>query len=457
MPDDASPAPARPTSPVVATPRGPSPQARTHTEDLARFVEASPSSFHAAHEVARRVVEAGFTLLDEADAWPQPTAGGRYAVVRDGAVIAWVTPAGTTPTTPFAILGAHTDSPGFKLKPQPTTGREGWWQAGVEVYGGPLLNSWLDRELELAGRLVTLDGRSHLVRTGPLLRIPQLAIHLDRAANDGLKLDKQRHTQPVWGLGALGAPDADLLALLAEHAGVRAAEVGGYDLVVADTQAPRIFGAHEELLASGRLDNLLSVHAGLVALLEVAAGTATATPGGEAPIAVLAAFDHEEIGSETRSGASGPFLADVLSRISGGLGASDEDRHRALAGSLCVSSDVGHSVHPNYPERHDPANRPVAGGGPILKINANQRYATDAHGAAVWAAACAAAGVPSQEFVSENTVPCGSTIGPLTATRLGIRTVDVGAPILSMHSARELTAVADPYYLSRAIGQVFAG
>jgi len=436
-------------------PRDPSPQARAHAEDLARFVEASPSSFHAAHEVARRAVEAGFTLLDEADAWPAGTGAagaGRYVVVRDGAVIAWVSPAGAGPTTPFAILGAHTDSPGFKLKPRPTTGREGWWQAGVEVYGGPLLNSWLDRELELAGRLVTLDGRSHLVRTGPLLRIPQLAIHLDRAANDGLTLDKQRHTQPVWGLGALGAPDADLLALLAEHAGVRAAEVGGYDLVVADTQAPRIFGAHQELLASGRLDNLLSVHAGLVALLETASAPA---PG--SPVAVLAAFDHEEIGSETRSGASGPFLADVLARIAGASGASAEDRHRSLAGSLCVSSDVGHSVHPNYPERHDPANRPVAGGGPILKINANQRYATDAHGAAAWAAACAAAGVPSQEFVSENTVPCGSTIGPLTATRLGIRTVDVGAPILSMHSARELTAVADPYFLSRAIGQVFAG
>ncbi|WP_369800577.1 M18 family aminopeptidase [Oerskovia sp. Root22] len=463
MPDAAAPVPARPASPVVATPRGPSPQARTHAEDLARFVEASPSSFHAAHEVARRAVEAGFTLLDEADAWPLASAEGRYVVVRDGAVIAWATPAGASATTPFAILGAHTDSPGFKLKPKPTTGREGWWQAGVEVYGGPLLNSWLDRELELAGRLVTLDGRSHLVRTGPLLRIPQLAIHLDRSANEGLTLDKQRHTQPVWGLGALGAPDADLLALLAEHAGVRAADVGGYDLVVADTQAPRIFGAHEELLASGRLDNLLSVHAGLTALLEVAAEAPGASTGAgrrgrhEAPVAVLAAFDHEEIGSETRSGASGPFLADVLSRISAGFGASEEDRHRALAGSLCVSSDVGHSVHPNYPERHDPANRPLAGGGPILKINANQRYATDAHGAAAWAAACAAAGVPSQEFVSENTVPCGSTIGPLTATRLGIRTVDVGAPILSMHSARELTAVADPYYLSRAIGQVFAG
>ncbi len=392
--------------------------------------------------------------------------------MRDGAVIAWVVPAGAGATTPFAVLGAHTDSPGFKLKPRPSVVREGWWQAGVEVYGGPLLNSWLDRELELAGRVVTSDGEERLVRTGPLLRIPQLAIHLDRAANEGLTLDKQQHTQPVWGLASASGPAAsdavsgdaahasgtsggDVLAELAHHAGVRASEVAGYDVVVADTQSPRVFGAREAFLASGRLDNLLSVHAGLVALLEVAGSPDRPVEGDVIP--VLAAFDHEEIGSESRSGASGPFLADVLARVSAGLGATDEERHRQLAASLCVSSDVGHSVHPNYPERHDPANRPLAGGGPILKINANQRYTTDAHGAATWARACARAGVPSQEFVSRNTVPCGSTIGPLTATRLGIRTVDVGVPILSMHSARELTAVVDPWYLSRAVVEIFRG
>ncbi|MBD5785329.1 M18 family aminopeptidase [Cellulosimicrobium terreum] len=449
-------------------------RASAHARDLAVLVEASPSSFHAAHEVARRLVAAGFTQLAETDPWPShapqtgperavdrtPDVGGRYVVVRDGAVIAWVVPAGATATTPFAILGAHTDSPGFKLKPRPTLVREGWWQAGVEVYGGPLLSSWLDRELELAGRVVTGDGTGpddvHLVRTGPLLRIPQLAIHLDRAVNEGLTLDKQQHTQPVWGLG--DAHDADVLAELAHHAGVRASEITGYDVVVADTQAPRVFGARGAFLASGRLDNLLSVHAGLTALLEVAgppgAGASDAVP---ATIPVLAAFDHEEIGSESRSGASGPFLADVLARIDAMQGATAEEQHRRLAASLCVSSDVGHSVHPNYPERHDPANRPLAGGGPILKINANQRYTTDALGAAAWARACAAAGVPSQEFVSRNTVPCGSTIGPLTATRLGIRTVDVGVPILSMHSARELTAVVDPWYLARAVVEVFRG
>jgi aspartyl aminopeptidase len=182
-----------------------------------------------------------------------------------------------------------------------------------------------------------------------------------------------------------------------------------------------------------------------------------AVPADLSGIAVLAAFDHEELGSASRSGAAGPFLADVLGRVSSALGAREEERHRAFAASLCVSSDVGHAVHPNYPERHDPANRPVAGGGPILKINANQRYATDAHGAARWQAACSAAGVPSQEFVSNNAIPCGSTIGPYTATRLGIRVVDVGAAILSMHSARELTAVVDPWYLSRAMGAVLVG
>src|SRR5690606_13477835 len=187
--------------------------ALAHAHDLATFVEASPSSYHAAHEVARRLEAVGFERLDETAAWPPATgskgdgrAGGRSGVVRDGAVIAWAVPAGATATAPFAVLGAHTDSPGFKLKPRPSVGREGWWQAGVEIYGGPLLNSWLDRELELAGRLVTADGVEHLVRTGPLLRIPQLAIHLDRAANDGLTLDKQQHTQPVWGLASAGGP-----------------------------------------------------------------------------------------------------------------------------------------------------------------------------------------------------------------------------------------------------------
>jgi aspartyl aminopeptidase len=267
--------------------------------------------------------------------------------------------------------------------------------------------------------------------------------------NDGLTLDKQRHMNPVWGLGNPG--DVDLLAVLASHvpdASVDPARIGGYDVVIADTQAPAVFGANGEFFASGRLDNLSATHAGLAALIAHAASPATRRTGAGGPIAVLAAFDHEEIGSNSLSGACGPVLEDVLVRISDGLGATASQRRQALAASFCLSADAGHAVHPNYAERHDPANHPVLNGGPLLKINANQRYATDANGAAFWARLCGEANVPYQEFVSNNVIPCGSTIGPLTATRLGIRTVDVGVPLLSMHSARELCGVEDPHRLA---------
>lgn len=412
-----------------------------YTDGFAAFITASPSSYHAAAEAASQLSAAGFTALTEAEEWPREA--GRYLVVRDGAIIAWVQPEAATATTPARIFGAHTDSPGFKLKPKPSTGTAGWLQVGVEVYGGPLLNSWLDRELELAGRLVLRDGSEHLVRTGPYLRIPQLAIHLDRSSNEGLTLDRQRHTAPVYGVGNGG----DVVGHLAAIAGVDSSEIAGYDILTADTQEPRRFGADNSLFAAGRMDNLSAVYAGLRALLE----TTTEVP----EIAMLAAFDHEELGSETRSGASGPFLAEVLERIYAGLGAGVSERARAMSGSWCLSADAGHSVHPNYVERHDPANHPIAGSGPLLKINANQRYATDAHGAALFARLCAGAGVGYQEFVSNNTVPCGSTIGPLTATRLGIRTLDVGVPLLSMHSARELCHVADPHALSAVATEFF--
>ena len=433
--------------------------ATDHIRDLGDYVSASPSSFHAVHEAARRLDEAGFSELSELEEWEE--GAGRFYVVRDGALIAWVTPEGAGPTTGFNILGAHTDSPSFKLKPRPTTGKFGWLQAGMEIYGGPLLNSWLDRELQLAGRLVLLDGTEHLTATGPLLRFPQLAIHLDRAVNEGLTLDKQQHMNPIFGLG--DPAGEDLLGLLAErvsgNGAIDPAQIGGYDVVIADTQPPAVFGAKNEFFASGRLDNLSATHAGLAALIAHASADSTAGADhsrGRAPIAVLAAFDHEEIGSASRSGACGPVLEDILVRISDGLGASSSQRRQAFAASFCVSADAGHAVHPNYPERHDPVNRPVLNGGPLLKINANQRYATDAAGAALWARLCGEADVPYQEFVSNNVMPCGSTIGPLTATRLGIRTVDVGVPLLSMHSARELCGVEDPHALAKVTERFFS-
>ncbi|MFD4007488.1 M18 family aminopeptidase [Brachybacterium sp. GU-2] len=431
----------------------PSPRARAAALDLGAFVTASPSSFHAAREAARRLAEAGFTELVETAPWSaEDVAGDRY-VLRDGSLIAWTAPAGADAASTFRIVGSHTDSPGLKVKPDPRLGAEGLAQVGVEIYGGPLLNSWLDRELRLAGRLALADGTTVLVDTPGLLRVPQLAVHLDRAVNkDGLTLDPQRHMQPI-----LGFEGVDVLEILAHHAGVRRADVVGLDVVTVDAQAPALFGADEEFLASGRLDNLTSVHAEVEALLAVAAGERPGRADGPAPIALMVANDHEEVGSATRSGAAGPFLEDVLVRVHAALGGDEASRRQVLASSLVLSADAGHAAHPNYPERHDPVNRPRLGEGPMLKINAQQRYATDAVGIAAFVAACERAGVPHQHFVSHNAMPCGSTIGPITATRLGMTTIDVGITLLSMHSAREMCATADPLLLQQACAAFLRG
>ncbi|MCF4139366.1 M18 family aminopeptidase [Streptomyces sp. Tue 6430] len=418
---------------------------RGHTDDLMSFLTASPTPYHAVATAAERLEKAGFRQVAETDAW-EGTSGGKY-VLRGGAIVAWYVPEGAAPHTPFRIIGAHTDSPNLRVKPLPDTGAHGWRQVAVEIYGGPLLNSWLDRDLGLAGRLTLRDGSTHLVDIGrPLLRVPQLAIHLDRAVNtDGLKLDKQRHLQPVWGLGG-DVRDGDLIAFLEEESGLAAGEVTGWDLMVHSVEPPAYLGRDEELLAGPRMDNLLSVHAGTAAL------TAVATSGANLPyIPVLAAFDHEENGSQSDTGADGPLLGTVLERSVFARGGSYEDRARAFAGTVCLSSDTGHAVHPNYAERHDPTHHPRVNGGPILKVNVNNRYATDGSGRAVFAAACEKAGVPFQSFVSNNSMPCGTTIGPITAARHGIRTVDIGVAILSMHSARELSGADDPYLLANAL------
>lgn len=427
--------------------------AQQNTQDLADFVAASPTSFHAAANVGARLEAAGFTRLNENDTWGSHAATGRHYVIRDGAIIAW---AGTAQHRGYRVLGAHTDSPGFKVKPSPSVRTFNWNQVGVEIYGGPLLNSWLDRELRLAGRLTVLVNgalEDRLVATDAIARLPQLAIHLDRDTNNGLKLDKQGNTYPVWGFGDSTGDVLTYLAERAEGGPVDREAIVGYDLMFADAQEPRVFGENSELFASGRLDNLSSVHAGLTALERFVASDAAAT---SQHTIMLAAFDHEEIGSATRSGAAGPFLEDVLVRLSAARGESPEDYRRDISGSVCLSSDAGHLIHPNYAGHHDTSVRPLPGGGPLLKINANQRYATDSVGAGIFAQSCAYAGVPYQEFVSNNNVPCGSTIGPITATRLGMRTVDVGVGLLSMHSARELVAVQDMAYMSRAIEGFFA-
>ncbi|GAA4305786.1 M18 family aminopeptidase [Streptomyces venetus] len=427
---------------------------RGHTDDLMTFLAASPSPYHAVATAAERLEKAGFKQVAETDAW-DGTHGGKY-VLRGGAIIAWYVPEGAAPHTPFRIVGAHTDSPNLRVKPLPDSGAHGWRQIAVEIYGGPLLNSWLDRDLGLAGRLTLRDGSTRLVNVDrPLLRVPQLAIHLDRSVTaDGLKLDKQRHMQPVWGLGN-DVRDGDLIAFLEETAGLPAGEVTGWDLMTHSVEAPAYLGRDRELLAGPRMDNLLSVHAGTAALAAVASG-ASGTSGTSgrstlSSIPVLAAFDHEENGSQSDTGADGPLLGNVLERSVFARGGSFEDRARAFAGTICLSSDTGHAVHPNYAERHDPTHHPRVNGGPILKVNVNNRYATDGAGRAEFTAACERAGVPFQSFVSNNSMPCGTTIGPITAARHGIKTVDIGVAILSMHSARELCGADDPFLLANAL------
>lgn len=402
---------------------------------LAPFVAAAPTPYHAVAEAVRRLAAAGFTEQPEDQRWtPEP--GGRY-LVRDGTLLAWWVPDGGAAGLPLRVFAAHTDSPTLKVKPNPDVGAAGWRQIGVEVYGGALWNSWLDRDLGLAGRLARYDGGTVLVNVDrPLLRVPQLAIHLDRAVNQGLTLDPQQHLTPIWGLGA--PTEGDLLEFLGSEVGIDPDEIAAHDLVVYEVNPPALLGEEEEFLAAPRLDNLASVHAGIEALV-----AAAGTPG---VIPVFVGFDHEEIGSASATGACGPMLENVLTVLAGGYDA----RAAVFAASRCLSVDVTHAAHPNYLDRHDPAHLALPNHGPALKVNAIQRYATDAPGAAAWARAARTAEVPTQVFVSKNTVPCGSTVGPLLATRLGIRTVDVGIPVLSMHSARELCGVADPGFLAAA-------
>lgn len=416
-------------------------------DDLLAYLDASPSPWHAVASSQERLVRAGWQVVSETDAWGSDVPR-RGIVVRGGALVAWRVPDDAAAHAPVRLVGAHTDSPCLRIKPRPDVGHLGWKQLAVEVYGGILANSWLDRDLGVAGRLVLDDASTVDVAVlEPVARVPQLAIHLDREIGErGLLLDKQQHLTPVWGSGAV--VPGEFTRWIATRAGVDADAIASWELCLTDTTPAAVLGADRSLLASGRLDNQLSCWAATTALSTGVAGGAT--------VDVIALFDHEEVGSESATGAAGPLLETVLERLVTARGGSRDDLHRSLAASSCVSADNAHAVHPNYPERHEPGHRPIVGGGPAVKVNANQRYATSAATAAAFQQACDAAGVPWQVFVSRNNMPCGSTIGPITATRLGIATVDVGVPQLSMHSARELCGVADPLHLVAALRSWFA-
>ncbi|MEV3934469.1 M18 family aminopeptidase [Glycomyces sp. NPDC049804] len=405
---------------------------RSHTDDLAAYIKASPTPYHACAEAGRRLEAAGFERLDETRDWDDydSEATGQY-VVRDGSIIAWREPEYVPESV--RIFGAHTDTPAFKVKPNPDTGSAGWKQVAVEVYGGVPHQTWLDRDLGVAGRLVMRDGAEVLVNVDrPLLRIPRLAIHLDRGVNEGQKLNAQSQLTPIWGLGQ--PRDGEFLEFIAAEAGVDADDIFGHDLFTVALDEPAYLGKDEELFAAWRLDNLTSTHAGIAALI------AADDTGAKVPM--LASFNYEEIGSMTYSGAQSPFLESVLRRC------LRDDYDTVIAASAMMSSDTGNAIHPNYPEKHEPGHRPIPGGGPMIKVSANQRYASGAEEQALFRRSAEKAGIPWQTYVNRNDIPGGTTIGPISGTQLGILTVDVGLPILSMHSARELCGAEDPGLLA---------
>jgi len=413
-------------------------------DDLRAFVDASPSPSHAAAEIARRLREGGFRELAETAVWDL-SPGDQVFTVRGASVVAVRVGSDPVPEAGLRIIGAHTDSPTFRVRPRHDVRQAGYRLVGVEPYGGGLWHTWLDRELTVAGRLALRGGTTMLVKLpGAPLRLPSLAIHLDRSVREGLTLDPQRHLQPVWGSELSTEPG--LLEALASTARVSAADIVGHDLVLADTQPAARAGADGTWIAAPRLDDLACCHSGLLALLRVSAETRSAVSAETRHTQVLVCNDHEEVGSGSASGARGSFLEDVISRLAG---SSPQAFARTIAASKLVSADMAHAVHPTRSERHEPSHQPVLGGGPVLKLNANQAYATDAVSGGWFTERCQEAGVPVQHFVSRADLPCGSTIGPLTATRLGLSTVDVGAPQLAMHSARELASAVDvPHMMS---------
>ena len=416
------------------------------SQDLADFIQASPTPFHAAQSLAERLLAAGYQQLDERDEWVLDD-DGRYFVLRNqSSLIAFsLGQLETLQSAGLRMIGAHTDSPCLRVKPQPELNRHGLWQLGVEVYGGALLAPWFDRDLSLAGRVTCRDASGQLHNLlidfkRPIAIIPSLAIHLNRDVNSGFAVNAQTDLPPV--LAHSIEPNRDLRALLASEVATQypdrePMQVLDYELSFYDTQPPAILGLDNDFLAAARLDNLLSCNAGLTALLNSDADQAC----------LLVCTDHEEVGSSSACGADGPFLEDVLKRL-----LPDEiERIRAIQRSVLVSADNAHAIHPNYADRHDGNHGPQLNAGPVIKINSNQRYATTSETAALFRHLCQQVDVPVQSFVVRSDMGCGSTIGPITSSRLGVRTVDIGAPTFAMHSIRELAGCRDVGYLIKVL------
>ncbi|MBX2870323.1 MAG: M18 family aminopeptidase [Acidiferrobacterales bacterium] len=418
------------------------------TKELLHFLTHSPTPFHAIANIQSALDAAGFKQLHEDQDWGT-LAKGRYYVCRNDSSMIAFSWSGNPQTQGFRMVGAHTDSPCLKVKPNAISVSQGYARLACEVYGGVLLAPWFDRDLGLAGRVSYADSKGKLKSClvnfdRPLAFIPSLAIHLDREVNDKRSINKQTDLPAVLCKVDKQSPDFDALLkaqIKREHGRISVNRILGFELCLYDLQPAAVVGLEEEFIASARLDNLLSCHAGIEALLAAK----------NAANAMVVLNDHEEVGSASTSGAEGPFLQNVLTRLCG----EEAVLQRALRHSLLVSADNAHGVHPNFADRHEPAHRPMMNEGPVIKINHNQRYATNSETEAAFREICHQNKLPVQTVVVRTDMGCGSTIGPITATRLGVATVDIGVPQLGMHSIRELAGVADQDVLRKALVGLF--
>lgn len=424
-----------------------------YADELMEFLNRSVVNFYAVDTVRHRLEQEGFIRLDPREAWALEPGGQYYLTKNDSAIFAFVV-GESAPEEGFRIISAHSDSPCFRVKPNSEMVCDGGVvKLNTEVYGGPILYTWFDRPLSLAGRVILrsndpLHPTSRLVKFDrPLLTIPHLAIHFNRAVNEGNPLSKQKDMLPVIGK-VKDKEDAKglLTRMVAEEIGVDPELILDYDLSLFDTTPASIEGMEGEFISSGRLDDLSMVHAAMTALLESDNMGVTR---------IMAIFDNEETGSGTKQGAASPVLCHLLHRINTAMGGTEEHYLRAIASSFMVSADNAHAIHPNYPEKQDPTNHPVVGGGPVIKINANCKYMTDADSAAVFRTICERAEVPYQYFVNHSDVAGGSTLGNILTSQIDLRGVDMGAGIWAMHSVRETASIDDHTYIIRAFTEFY--
>lgn len=427
-----------------------------HVGDLMEFLNASPCNFWAVNTIAERLKKAGFAELDMADAWDLKP-GGKYFTTKNGsAVFAFIV--GTDPTAGYKIISAHSDSPGFRIKPKAEMLTDGAiLKLNTEVYGGPILYTWFDRPLSVAGRVILRSGNPlqpecRLIKfEKPILTIPHLAIHFNRSVNEGNPLSKQKDMLPVIAkLNETAEKDNFLLNLVAKELDVEPADILDFDLMLYDITPAMRVGVSGEFITSGRIDDLEMVHCAMTALIESSENVADS-----AMTRIMAIFDNEETGSGTKQGAASPVLRGIMERINSALGGDNIALLRSIANSFMISADNAHGVHPNYAEKQDPTNHPVLGGGPVIKINANCKYMTDADSAAVFRSVCERAGVPYQYFVNHSDSAGGSTLGNILTSQIELRGVDMGAAQWAMHSVRETASSADALHIARAFTEFY--